>query len=148
MSSAAAIEYQVLIYAPVAHVWQVLTTFDRYGEWNRYAPEARGTLAVGATVEIVAHLGSSRQRVNNRVLEIVPECRLCWVSLNWYQFLVRGTRCRFLEALPDGITLFRESEVMTGPLAPLVVGLLRSQLVAGLQAECESLKAAAERSTR
>lgn len=148
MPSAAAIDYQVLINAPAAHVWQVLTAFDRYGEWNRYAPEARGTLAVGATVEIVAQLGSSQQRVNNRVLEVVPERRLCWVSLNWYQFLVRGTRCRFLDPLPDGTTRFRESEVMTGPLAPLVVGLLRTQLAAGLQAECESLKAEAERISR
>jgi hypothetical protein len=148
MTSATTIEHQVIIHAPAQLVWQVLTTLERYGEWNRYSPEAHGTLTASGEVEIVARLGNSTQRVNNRVLEIIPEQKLCWVSLNWYQFLVRGTRCRFMEAQPDGSTLFLERETMQGPFARIVVGLMREQLAAGLQAECESLKAEAERLTR
>jgi hypothetical protein len=147
MSSATTIEHQVIIHAPAQRVWHVLTDLERYGEWNRYATEAHGRLEAGGEVEIVAHLGNSTQRVNNRVLEIIPEHKLCWVSLNWYAFLVRGTRCRSLQTQPDGSTLFGEREIMAGPFARIVVGLMREQLAAGLQAECESLKAEAERLT-
>lgn len=142
------IEHQVVINAPTSVVWQVLTALERYPEWNRYATEAHGTLEAGGEVEIVARLGNSTQRVKNRVLEIIPEQKLCWVSMNWYQFLVRGTRCRYLEAQPDGATFFLERETMKGPVARIVVGLMHEQLAAGLQAECESLKAEAERLTR
>lgn len=148
MTSATTIEHQILIHAPAQLVWQVLIALDRYSEWNRYAIEARGTLEAGGEVEIVARLGNGTQRVNNRVIEIIPEQKLCWVSMNWYQFLVRGTRCRLLEAQPDGATMFLERETMQGPFARIVVALMRKQLAAGLQAECESLKAEAERRTR
>ena len=143
--SSTTIEHQIIIHAPASLVWRVLTALDQYGNWNRYAIEAHGTLKAGGEVEIVAKLGNGSQRVNNRVLEIIPEQKLCWVSLNWYQFLVHGTRCRFLKAQPDGTTLFLEQETMQGPLARMVVGMMRDQLAAGLQAECESLKAEAER---
>jgi uncharacterized protein YndB with AHSA1/START domain len=148
MTSATTIEHRVIIHAPANVVWQVLTALERYPEWNRYATEAQGTLEAGGEVEIVARLGNSTQRVKNRVLEIIPEQKLCWVSMNWYQFLVRGTRCRYLEAQPDGTTFFLERETMKGPVARIVVGLMHEQLAAGLQAECESLKAEAERLTR
>jgi hypothetical protein len=148
MTSATTTEHQIIIEAPAQLVWQVLTTLERYGEWNRYSSEAHGTLAAGGEVEIVARLGNSTQRVNNRVLEIIPEQKLCWVSMNWYQFLVRGTRCRMLQPQQNGTTLFLEREIMEGPFARLVVGLMRPQLAAGLQAECESLKAEAERLAR
>lgn len=148
MQSAITVEYQVLINASAAIVWAVLTSLDEYPSWNRYAIQARGQLVVDGEVEIVVRLGSSTQRVNNRVLEVSPQQRLCWVSLNWYQLLVRGTRCRMLEPQPDGSTRFREVETMQGGLARLVVGLMRPQLVAGLQAECESIKEEAERIAR
>lgn len=148
MHTATTIEHQVLINAPAAVIWDVLTRLDDYPSWNRYALQAHGQLVVGGEVEIVVRLGSGTQRVNNRVLEVSPQQRLCWVSLNWYQFLVRGTRCRVLEPLPDGSTRFRETEIMQGGLARLVVGLLRPQLAAGLQTECESIKAEAERIAR
>jgi uncharacterized protein YndB with AHSA1/START domain len=147
MTTATTIEHQVVINAPAQLVWQVLTTLERYGDWNRYATEAHGTLKAGGEVEIVARLGNGTQRVNNRVLEIIPEQTLCWVSMNWYQALVRGTRCRYLEPQTDGTTHFRERETMQGPFARIVVGLMRRQLAAGLQAECDSLKAEAERLT-
>lgn len=148
MHTSTTIEHQVLIHAPVAIVWNVLTALDDYPSWNRYAIRAHGQLVVGGEVEIVVRLGSGTQRVNNRVLEVSPQQRLCWVSLNWYQFLVRGTRCRVLEPLSDASTRFRETEIMQGSLARLVVGLMRPQLAAGLQAECESIKDEAERIAR
>lgn len=148
MNSTTTIEHQILIYASPSLVWRVLTDLDRYAIWNQYAIEAHGSLEVGSEVEIVVRLGSSTQRVNNKVLEIVPEKRLCWVSMNWYQMLVHGTRCRVLEAQPDGTTRFRESETMQGPFARLVIRLLHNQLAAGLQAECDSIKAEAERLAR
>lgn len=148
MDTSTIIEHQVLINAPVAIVWDVLTRLDDYPSWNRYALQAHGQLVVGGEVEIVVRLGNSLQRVNNRVLEVSPQSRLCWVSLNWYQFLVRGTRCRVLEPLPEGTTRFRETEIMQGSLARLVVRLMRPQLAAGLQTECMSIKDESERIAR
>ena len=95
-----------------------------------------------------ARFRTNTDRVNNRVLEIIPEQKLCWVSLNWYAFLVRGTRCRLLQTHPDGSTLFLEREIMQRPFARIVVGLMRDQLAAGLRAECDSLKAESERLAR
>lgn len=139
------LEYQVAIDATPEVVWQVLTDLASYPAWNRYASQARGELRVGADIEIVVHLGRSTQRVNNRVLEITPPRRLCWVSRSWYSVLVYGVRCRTITPQADGKTLFREEETMRGPLRGVVVGILKHQLLEGLRAECESVKAEAER---
>jgi len=142
------VDYQVRIDAPPVLVWQILTDLANYPAWNQYASQAQGQLQVGGNVEIVAKLGRSAQRVNNRVLVLEPPNRLCWESLNWYHALVYGVRCRTLTPQPDGKTLFREEEAMYGPLAGLVHGLLRRQLLNGLRMECESLKVEAERRAR
>jgi len=136
----------VTINAPPNDVWKVLVDIDRYPQWNRYATSAVGELRVGGEVEIsVPRQGEKRRAVNNRVTELVVDQRLRWRSLSWYRLLVYGRRCRHLEAQPDGSTLFREVETMHGPLAGVIQRAMATQLLLGLQTECDSLKQEVER---
>jgi len=136
----------VTIEAPPSEVWKVLVDLDQYPHWNRYATSAVGELRVGGEVQIcVPRQGEKRGPVNNRVTELVIDQRLCWRSLSWYRFLVHGVRCRHLEARSDGSTLFREVETMHGPLAGVIQRAMASQLLRGIQVECDSLKEEVER---
>lgn len=139
------VQYEGIIESSVEEVWRVLTDLPRYPEWNLYSREAHGDLRVGGIVTIVVQLGSEQQRVANKVLEIIPNQRLCWQSQNWYRFLVSGKRCRFLQAQPDGTTVFRQEEFMTGIIAPFIKRIYEPRIIQGIQIECESLKAEVER---
>jgi hypothetical protein len=42
----------VVVDAPRAAIWSLLTEFDRYDEWNPYITRARGDASVGSTIEL------------------------------------------------------------------------------------------------
>ena len=113
-------EHSLEIAAGASTVWQLLTELERYPEWNPYSRRVDGKLAVGEVVRVEAHLHNEVRSVDNLVTQIEVERTLCWKSLNWYRFLVQGTRCRYLEPLPRGRVRLRHHEVMAGPMAGLV----------------------------
>ena len=138
------VERETRIAAGDAVVWEILSDLERYPEWNRYSRRADGELRVGANVRIEAHLGEEVRRVDNRVTVVEARRTLCWQSENWYDFLVRGIRCRHLEPVERGETRFRHHEVMRGPLAWLVERIYRPRIEEGLATVNASLKRAAE----
>jgi uncharacterized protein YndB with AHSA1/START domain len=138
------VERSVVIEAPPATVWEILIDLPGYESWNTYSPRAEGSMREGGIVTIDAQLGEEVQVVDNRVTKFVPGEVLCWHSMNWYEFLARGTRCRFLEPVGVGATRFRHHEIMEGPLAWLIEEIYRPRIEAGLVQMNGDLKRAAE----
>jgi uncharacterized membrane protein len=138
------VSHQVVIEANSAEVWEVLVNLERYPQWNRYSPNVTGKVAVGEVVWVEAHLDNEVQRVENIVTAVKPEQELCWQSADWYGFLARGTRCRWLSTTPSGDTLLIHHEVMSGPLAWLIEWLYRQRIEQGLKLVDDSLKARVE----
>jgi uncharacterized protein YndB with AHSA1/START domain len=60
-------------------VWEVLTDFDRYPEWNPSVPSITGELAVGSTVSLtLAMPGRPSPKVKAKLLDVAPGRRLAW----------------------------------------------------------------------
>ncbi len=138
-------EHSLEIAASASTVWQLLTELEGYPEWNPYSRRVEGKLAVGEVVRVEAHLHDEVRSVENLVTQIEVERTLCWKSLNWYRFLVQGTRCRYLEPLPRGRVRLRHHEVMAGPMAGVVERFYRARIEEGLQLADTALKEAAEK---
>jgi hypothetical protein len=138
------VSHQVVIEANSSEVWEVLIDLERYPQWNRYSPNVTGQVAVGEVVWVEAHLNNEVQRVENFVTVVKPEQELCWQSADWYGFLARGTRCRWLSTTPTGDTLLVHHEVMSGPLAWLIEWVYRGRIEQGLKLVDDSLKARVE----
>ncbi|MFT4519789.1 MAG: putative membrane protein [Halioglobus sp.] len=133
------VSHRIVISAPPAVVWDVLTDLEQYPQWNRYSPKVEGLIAVGEVVWVEAHLGDEVQNVQNYVVSIIPEKELCWQSADWYGALARGLRCRWLEAQGDDKTVLVHHEIMSGPLAWLIEILYRERIEQGLQLVDESV---------
>lgn len=134
---------QLRIQAPAEEVWALLTDFERYSLWNRFSPRVECRGQVGAPVTIYAHLAPNWPAyVTHLTLKKfdVPHA-LCWGSDAWY---LQVERCQTLTSQPDGSTLYENRERFAGPLAPLVMGLLRRRLMAGYRLAADGLKARAE----
>jgi hypothetical protein len=142
------VEHRVEIAASPETVWKLLTDLEHYSEWNDYSPRVEGVLEVGRVVTVEAHLGDEIRIVDNVVTVVDPPRTLCWQSRNWYASLARGTRCRYLEPLPNGKLRLRHHERMVGPLAGVVERLYRPRIEAGLKRIDLALAAAAERVER
>ncbi len=68
----------VVVEAPRAAIWALLTEFDRYEEWNPYITEGRGSATPDSTLELGFRAGDSFERQSAKVLIVRPMRKLEW----------------------------------------------------------------------
>jgi len=67
------------IKAPAKRVWQILTTLDRYPEWNPQIPKAAGVIQEGATIHLRLVLsGKPPLNVSATIERAQPDALLTW----------------------------------------------------------------------
>ncbi len=68
----------VLISAPAQTVWQVLTDFDSYPDWNPFTVRAESTLEIGSAVDLYIPRGQKMMK-QSFVLEVFdPPNEIAW----------------------------------------------------------------------
>jgi hypothetical protein len=108
------------VEAPAERVWEVLTDFDRWAEWNPSVPSIEGEPRVGSTVALtLAMPGRPSAKVKAALTEVVPERRLVWDGTVGPKWLFAGHREFLIEPQPDGTVLFTHVEDVSGLLFPL-----------------------------
>ncbi len=109
---------EIEIAASAERVWQVLTDFPAYPQWNSVVSEIRGEMKVaGRLVVRVPTLGGLPIRLRVRVLRVEPERELRWRGRFVFSSLFAGEHALIIQPLSDGRVRFVQSEVYTGLLA-------------------------------
>ena len=112
------------IEAPPNLVWQVLTDFARYGEWNPFITALQGELQVGARLRatFVVH-GRSPRTFTPRITELEPGRRLVWLGRVGVPKVFDAEHSLAVEPHGDG-TRFEHVETFRGVLPPVMGALL------------------------
>ncbi|MGB8652600.1 MAG: SRPBCC domain-containing protein [Mycobacteriales bacterium] len=136
----------VEIDAPQELVWQVLTDYARYPEWNPYTVKVETTLEVGARV--VLHLpdpakpGETFQTVEWMSVVDAPH------HLQYHTATempgIHAVRDQWVEDLGAGRSSYRTTDVFTGEIAAMVFELQGAWVKQGFDATAHALKARAE----
>jgi hypothetical protein len=105
-------------------VWQILTGFGAYPDWNPFITEASGDIKVGQrlTLKIVPP-GAGGMTFRPRVTALEPERVLEWYGTLGIPGLFDGRHTFILEPTAGGTTL-TQTETFTGLLVPLSTGML------------------------
>ncbi len=112
---------EVEIDAPVARVWEVLTDFTAYEQWNPFIARALGKLAEGQRLDLLLALpDGSEHRVRPTVTRVEPQRELRWVGRLWIPGLLEGEHFFQLETLDGRRTRLRHSEDFRGMLVRLL----------------------------
>jgi hypothetical protein len=99
------IRTEVEIAAPVGRVWQVLTEFSRYPEWNPFMSAVDGDLAEGSRLRITLTTADGSEWTEKpRVLRVVPERELRLQSRMLFSGLFDGEHFFQLQSR-DGATV-------------------------------------------
>ena len=70
---------EIIIAAPAQAVWDVLTDFTRYGEWNPFIVEAAGEARVGSRLTLrMQPVGGRAMTLRPTVLDAVAGEKLRW----------------------------------------------------------------------
>ncbi|GAA2102464.1 SRPBCC domain-containing protein [Actinomadura alba] len=139
------VETAIDIEATPDRVWEVLTDFGSYPEWNPFIVRVTGTPTPGAKVILKIRSSAGWSATNKAtLLAAVPNQVLRWSArLIPIPGLVAG-RHEFRLSATDGGTRLVHSEQFSGVLVPIIGGLLAKterdfhNLNEALKKQCEN----------
>jgi hypothetical protein len=143
------IETALSIDASPAHVWSILTDFERYAEWNPFVRSIQGDARVGEPLIVrLGPPGKEPMTFSPVVLESEPSRALVWRGVLGAGWLFSGVHAFRLDAQPDGTTRFRHGEQFGGLLVPLLRRSLDTDTRAGFEEMNKALRHRAQSSAR
>ena len=134
------------INAPPARVWEILTDFPRYPEWNTFLRTMRGRPAVGEHLRMFIVSGRQRMPFRTRVLVADPGRELRWIGHLVIPGLFDGEHSFTLEPIDNTGTHFHQDEEFHGILIPLLRRTLQTDALRSFEEMNAALKARAESS--
>lgn len=137
---------QIQIRAVPEQVWNVLTDFDHYQDWNPFICRAVGHPERGGDL-IVQCQGQGLQptTLHCEITECIPFHTLAWEWKIGAQWMCSGAQQFTIRSL-GSIVLFEQRIMMEGPLLPLFARHLRDSCSDGVRAMDHALKMRVENS--
>ena len=132
------------IDAPAERVWQVVSDFGEYADWNPFIVRAAGEPRVGARLDItIAAPGMKPVSFRPRVLDVEPGRLIRWKGEFKLPGLFDGRHALIVDALDGGRSRFTTHEDVTGLLLPFA-GKVMTASQRGFELMAQALKERAE----
>ena len=139
------LRHETRINASPERVWQALTDFAAYPEWNPFIRKAEGQVREGARLEVrIQPSGARGMTFRPRLLRVTPGRELRWLGRLWLPGLFDGEHVFRVEPQEQGGVNFVQEETFRGVLAPLLAKSLDRDTLRGFREMNEALKARAE----
>ena len=141
---------ETAIQASPQLVWEILTDFAAYPEWNPFIPRIDGSVETGSRLDVqLQPPGGRGMRMRPTVLAAAPAEELRWVGHLGIPGLFDGEHRFRIELLGPDRVRFVQEEQFRGLLVPLVFWFIEAGTRQGFEAMNQALKARAEqRSSR
>lgn len=136
---------EIEIRATPEAVWEALTDFPRYPDWNPFLPRAEGKAVEGTVLDVRIEppgLKPCNQRL--KVLEVLPLRRLRWLGHWWLPGMMDGDHVFKIEHLEPTRVQLVQAETFRGILTPFLAPWLKRNLPAGFEAMNQALKGQVE----
>ena len=136
---------EIEIQASAERVWQLLTDFPSFPQWNPFIRKASGNIRAGERLEVnIQPSGASGMTFRPTVLKAEPNRELRWLGHLLISGLFDGEHIFTIEPLGESRVRFTQREVFTGLLVPLFARGLDTDTRRGFEEMNQALKARAE----
>jgi hypothetical protein len=136
---------EIDIAATPARVWEVLTDFAAYPDWNPFIRRITGPVAVGSRLEATLQPPGNRATTfRPTVLTAEPERELRWIGYVGTPGIFDGEHRFRIESIGPDRVRFIQEERFSGFLAPLILRFIGRSTLEGFTAMNRALKARAE----
>jgi hypothetical protein len=136
---------EIEINATQERVWQLLTDFDRFPQWNPFIRRVEGKAEVGAKLEVhIQPSGARGMTFKPTVLTAEPFRELRWLGRMIMPGLFDGEHKFTVEPLGENQVRFIQQEMFTGILVPLLASSLDKDTLRGFDEMNRALKVRAE----
>ena len=135
-------QIRIGVKAPPAAIWEAMSEFGQWADWNPYYTAAEGRMAIGSTLELTRVLGGKAESFAASLVDWVPGEQLVWRrSLGLF---ARSISYIEIEGLSPTASILTIGEIFDGLIGQNVSKPRRRLYKAGMQALGEALKARAE----
>jgi hypothetical protein len=139
---------ETAIKASPGRVWEILTDFAAYPEWNPFIPRITGSAEPGSRLDVqLQPPGGRGMRMHPTVVAAAPSRELSWLGHLGIPGLFDGEHRFRIEALGTDRVRFVQEERFTGLLAPLVLRFIERGTRQGFESMNQALKSRAEQRT-
>jgi len=135
------IKTAVTIHASKETVWQILTDFEHYPEWNPFIKSVSGQVKVGKRIKIQLQGMSFKPRV----LVYNKYSELKWLGHLWLKGLFDGEHSFYITDNKNGTVTFEQTEKFTGILVNIFSKSLDKDTKKGFEDMNQALKIRAEK---
>src|SRR5918993_1760116 len=136
---------QIEINASVERVWQLLTDFASYPQWNPFIRRISGEPSTGERLEVRLEAPDSRGiTLRPKVLDAEPNHQLRWLGHLFVAGLFDGEHSFVIQPLGESRVRFVQREAFSGLLVPLFARSLDNSTLRGFEEMNRALKERAE----
>ena len=135
---------EIQINASASVVWDILTDFEKFGEWNPFIKEISGTLKEGSELRIFIEPPNSKgMEFKPTLKKVETEKKIQWLGKIWIPKLFDGEHSWTINQIDDNTVLFIQKERFTGIFIPFFSKLLKNTK-SGFEMMNQNLKQRAE----
>jgi len=139
------LHFEIEIDASAERVWDILTDFAYYPQWNPFIRRISGELEVGERLEVRLKAPDSRDvTLRPTVLRAEPNRLMRWVGHLLVPGLLDGEHSLATQPLEENRVRFVQHEVFKGVLVPLFARSLDNNTLRGFEQMNRALKVRAE----
>lgn len=133
------------IAAPADLVWEVITDFARYGEWNPFIRECRCDLKPGGAIEMQVQLTSKPQFQREWIKAVTPGQGFVYNMKPVPLGALRSERSHRIESLGPDRSRYHSHFELDGWLSPLVLSLFKGGMQRGFEGMSNGIRQRAEK---
>jgi hypothetical protein len=136
---------EIDIHATAERVWQILTDFDAYPDWNPFLVRASGRPRQGERLNLrMQPVGGRGMTFRPTVIEASPGRRLRWLGRLLAPGIFDGEHSFTIEAVGEGKVRLIQEEQFRGILVPLLWRSLQRRTLPAFEQMNLALKNRAE----
>ncbi len=139
------LETEVWIASSAEQVWETITDFPRYLEWNPAIPSAEGDANVGSILKVqIKWPGLACNHYRLSVTEADCGQALSWLGRFGMRGMMDGEHSFLIKSLPYGGVLVKQVENFSGFLIPFFAPWLQDNVLRGFVEVNNALKSRLE----
>lgn len=139
------IQTEIIINAPAANIWSILTDLERYSKWNPFMVESHGQIVEGEKLKNTMRNGEKLMTFTPTVLKVEPGRYFEWLGSLYFRGLFDGKHYFELVPLSDNQTKLIHGEEFKGILVKLILKQIGDQTRDNFVAMNQALKEKAEK---
>ncbi len=138
----------IMIHASDERVWQILTDYSHYPDWNPYIRRASGELKSGAQLNVrLQPSGTAPTDLQTTIVTLESKRKFCWLGHILIPGLLDGQHCFTITPLGANTVRLTQSEAFSGLLIPFLTDSLERETPRGFTDMNQALKRRAEQTS-